>query len=149
MRLSARVLVRLEQAEATEPNPHYRDDIRVAWITALNAARGVSQPHVAATYSVLGLHPLNVWPAIVERRKAELGALYEEFFGGSLPPKKPVQSVQAFEVVRRERTACPEWRPKKQAARNLQNSAPLYSVSSARDGSFNSESISQSGPCEK
>lgn len=92
--LSDRVLAHLEDAEAHEPNPHFRDDLRISWITVLNAARGAAEPHVAATYAVLGLHPSKVWPAIVARRKAQLGTLYEDFFGVSLPPKKPAQSVR-------------------------------------------------------
>jgi hypothetical protein len=92
-----RVLGRLWQAELHEPNPHFQCDYRIAWLTLLYAARGYSQPFVAATYSVLGLHPDKVWPAIVERRKALLGSLFEEFWGASVsvqtqPPKKPAQS---------------------------------------------------------
>lgn len=89
---AVRVLSRLEDAEARELNPHFRDDYRISWITVLNAVRGVAEPHVVATYAVLGLHPSKVWPAIVARRKAQLGPLYEEFFGVSLPPKKPCGS---------------------------------------------------------
>lgn len=90
--LARRVLARLERAEAYEVNPHLRDDYRISWITVLNAARGAAEPHVAATYAVLGLHPQKVWPAIVARRKAQLGPLYENFYGVSLPPKKPCRS---------------------------------------------------------
>jgi hypothetical protein len=98
-RLSAmtrRVLFRLEQAELSELNPHLRDDYRIAWIVALYAMSGDSQPLVAATYRVLGLHPEKVWSAIVARRKAYLGPLYEEFWGAELPPKKPVQGELCF-----------------------------------------------------
>jgi hypothetical protein len=92
--LVERVLAELERAEAREVNPHFRDDIRIAWITVLRAARGEPSPHVSATYTVLGLHPDRAWFAIVERRKALLGSLYEEWFGVELPPKKPSQSVR-------------------------------------------------------
>lgn len=103
--LTRRILSRLEQAEASEPNPHLQCDYRIAWITVLYASRGYSSPHVCACYRVLGLHPARVWPAIVARRKARLGSLYEQFFGGcagvplefgqaQLPPKKPVVSVR-------------------------------------------------------
>lgn len=90
------VLLRIEEAEAREPSPHFQDDYRIAWITVLNAARGDSQPHTLATYAVLGLHPDKVWPAIEARRRAMLGADYDkffakDFFAGS-SPKKPVQS---------------------------------------------------------
>jgi hypothetical protein len=93
-----RILARLEYAEAHESNPHLQDDYRIAWITVLYAARGEPQPQVAATYAVLGLHPDKVWPAIVARRKAMLGADYDKFFAEH-PPKKPVKSV----TVREER----------------------------------------------
>lgn len=92
--LTERVLARLDDLEWREANPHYQDDYRIAWITVLRASRGETIPHVSATYSVLGLHPEKVWPAIVERRRAILGPLYEEFFGVALPPKKPVSSVR-------------------------------------------------------
>ena len=103
--ITRRILSRLEQAEASEPNPHYQCDYRIAWISVLAASRGYSSPHVCACYRVLGLHPARVWPAIVARRKARLGSLFEQFFGGcegvtsqsdlaSLPPKKPVVSVR-------------------------------------------------------
>ena len=96
-----RVLARLEQRERKEIDPWVRDDIRIAWITVLYAARGESQPHVAASYQVLGLHPDKVWPAIVARRKTQLGRYYEEFFGEELPPKKPA----AREAIARIRLA--------------------------------------------
>lgn len=91
-----RILSRLETAESQEPNPHFQADYRIAWITLKRADRGEKIPHVSATYAVIGLHPDKVWAAIVERRKALLGPLYEEFFGATLPPKKPVRSVRIF-----------------------------------------------------
>lgn len=97
VKLSARVLLRLEEAEAREPDAHLRDDIRIAWITTLNAWRNEPQPFVSATYAVLGIHPDRVWTAIVERRKAILGAEYKNFFVGERSPKKPVQSVRRME----------------------------------------------------
>jgi hypothetical protein len=100
--MTRRVLFRLEQAELSELNPHLRDDYRIAWIVALYAMSGDSQPLVAATYRVLGLHPEKVWSAIVARRKADLGKEYSAWYDESglsvpesqswaLPPKKPVQ----------------------------------------------------------
>ena len=89
-RLSGRVCARLERAEACEPNPHYRDDLQIARLTVLYAASGeavLCSPHVLASYTVLGLHPDRVWPAIQERQRALLGS--EKFSGGKLPPKKP------------------------------------------------------------
>jgi hypothetical protein len=73
LELTNRVLVRLETAEAKELDPWMRDDIRIAWITTLYASQGNPQPHVDATYRVLGLHPDKVWPAILARREALLG----------------------------------------------------------------------------
>jgi len=97
--LVRRILLRLEQAEARELNPHFQDDYRIAWIAVLRASRGETEPLVSATYTVLGLHPDKVWPAIVARRHAQTGRHYEAIFGGDLypeasSPKKPVRSVR-------------------------------------------------------
>jgi hypothetical protein len=103
---SARVMLRLEQAEKSEENPHLRDDVRIAWIAVLKAFRGEPEPHVLATYIVLGLHPSEVWGAIEARRHAQLGADYNKVYTadgrllapdyldifGASSPKKPVQS---------------------------------------------------------
>jgi len=72
--LAERVLVRLEAAEHKESDVWLRDDIRIAWITTLYASRGNPQPHIDATYKVLGIHPDKVWPAICARRAAILGS---------------------------------------------------------------------------
>lgn len=121
--LADRILARLWDAELRELNPHLRDDYRIAWITVSLAERGNPIPHIEASYRVLGLHPENVWPAIVARRKADLGSLYEQFFGVSLPPKKPVESVRLLgEFI--ERRVGEQLRGKTNAARNG-NSAPL------------------------
>jgi hypothetical protein len=93
-RLSSRVLARLAQAEVSESNPHYRDDLTIAKLTVLYAWRGAAvlcSPHVLASYAVLGLHPDKVWPAIEARRIALIGS--EKFSGGKLPPKKPPVAV--------------------------------------------------------
>jgi hypothetical protein len=95
--LTRRILLRLEQAEAREPNPHLQDDYRIAWITVLNASRGQREPHVSASYTVLGLHPEKVWPSMVARRRADTGADYDKFFPSTdapSSPKKPVRSVR-------------------------------------------------------
>jgi hypothetical protein len=101
-KLVQRVLSRLERAEWHEPNPHFQDDYRIAWITVLRAFRGELLAHVSASYAVLGLHPDKVWPAILERRKALLGPLFpqEKFFGAD-PPKKPPQSERDPRSIRR------------------------------------------------
>ena len=88
---SQRVLSRLTEAYWQEPDPWLRDDLEIARLTVLHAARGegrLCSPHVLASYEVLGLHPEKVWPAIQAREKA-LGPL--EATGA--PPKKPAQSV--------------------------------------------------------
>jgi hypothetical protein len=102
-RLSGRVVKRLTQAEACEPNPHYRDDLQIARLTVHYAATGeavLCPPHVLASYAVLGLHPEKVWPAIEARRKALLGPLLEVLDAPQLrretPPKKAAQSVKLW-----------------------------------------------------
>jgi len=103
-RFSERVLARLEQFKSAEPNPHLRDDLHIAYLTALYAARGDAMdcPNDLATYATLGIRSAEVWPAIVARRKKDCGSLYPALYdendlwrGGdlhllSLPPKKPV-----------------------------------------------------------
>src|SRR6266852_664170 len=96
--LTSRILSRFERAEWRDPNAHLQDDYRIAWITLLRASRGESIPQVSATYAVLGLHPDKVWPSLLKRRKALLGAAYEEFWGVSLPPKKRARSAGSFPV---------------------------------------------------
>jgi hypothetical protein len=88
-----RVLDRLSAAEAQELNPWLRDDLRIARLTVAHAARGdavLCSPDVLASYTVLGLHPEKVWPAIEARRKA-LGPL-------DVPGvrKKPPRSVKLW-----------------------------------------------------
>jgi hypothetical protein len=92
---SARILHRLEEAERRELNPHFRDDIRIAWVTTLFALRSEPQPFVRATYACLGVHPDQVWPRIVAFRKWMLGAEYEAWVPETSSPKKPAQSVTA------------------------------------------------------
>jgi hypothetical protein len=89
------VIARLAQAEACESNAHYRDDIRIARLIVHYAATGEAKlcsPHELASYMVLGLHPDNVWPKILERRRALLGSNWEKFWR-QLPPKKPPVSA--------------------------------------------------------
>lgn len=89
-------MARLVQAEACEPGPHFRDDLRIARLIVHYAATGeavLCSPHVLATYMVLGLHPEKVWPAIQARRNA-LGLIE----GRAAPPvpKKPARSVSLW-----------------------------------------------------
>lgn len=96
-KFSGRILARLVEAEWLAVDPWVRDDYRIAYLTVLYAARKYPQPHVEATYRVLGIHPDKVWPALIERRKTLLGPWYESFQEKvleDLPPKKPVDSVR-------------------------------------------------------
>jgi hypothetical protein len=91
--LVRRILFRLSAAEAQEVDPWYRDDLRIARLTVAYAARGeavLCSPQVLATYSVLGLHPDKVWPAMQVRHEA-LG-----FSDAPVVPKKPPQSVKLW-----------------------------------------------------
>lgn len=74
-RFSDRILERLSQAEAHEPNSHLRTDYRIAFRTVLHSARGdaiLCTPHVLATYEVLGCHPDHVWRIVQYQRKEKL-----------------------------------------------------------------------------
>jgi hypothetical protein len=97
---SRRILSRLAAAETLEPDLWLRDDLEIARLTVLYAARGEAvecSPHVLASYMYLGLHPEKVWPAIQARRKALLGPLLEQACEvWSAPPKKPAQSVKLW-----------------------------------------------------
>lgn len=93
--LARRVIARLAHAEDCELNPHYRDDLRIARLTVAFAASGEARlcsPDVLASYTVLGLHPSKVWPAICARREALGGPLRT----AGAPPKKPAQSVKLW-----------------------------------------------------
>ena len=97
------ILAYLTQQEALERDPWIRDDLRISWITVLNASRGHSQPFVDASYRVLGIHPEKVWPAILARCKALLGPAGESHrthktpeLPGLLLLKKPPKSVRSI-----------------------------------------------------
>jgi hypothetical protein len=102
---SDRTLVRLVEAEARETDAWFRDDYRIARVTVGLARKGSPIPHIEATYRVLGVHPDQVWPRIMARRHAILGADYEAFFGGQSSPKKPVGSVRLEDFERRKNAA--------------------------------------------
>jgi len=105
-KLVQRILSRLEVAEWREPNPHLQADYRIAWIAVLRAWRGERLPHVSATYTVVGLHPAKVWPAILGRRKALLGPLFVPADSRDVwPPKKPARPE-----------TLPGWHARKRAA---------------------------------
>src|SRR5579872_4845910 len=91
-RLAGRVAARLSQAEVSESNPHYRDDLKIAKLTVLYASTGeavLCSPDVLASYMTLGCHPSQVWPRIQARRQALLGH-------SDTPPKKRAQSVKLW-----------------------------------------------------
>jgi hypothetical protein len=105
-RLVERILFHLAYTEAHEANPHFRTDIRIAWIAVKWASDGIPElspyrllpPHVAATFAVLNCHPDEVWPRILQVRQEKLGAEYSEWYdasGISKPdiPKKKSESV--------------------------------------------------------
>ncbi len=104
--LTDRVLVCLEKAETKEADPWYRDDIRIAWLTTLYASQGNPQPHVDATYRVLGLHPSKVWPAILRNREALLGKEFG-FIGADGPPTSQTANNQVGELSASERRLAP------------------------------------------
>jgi hypothetical protein len=105
---SDRLVARLLKAETHEPDAWFRDDYRIARVTVGLARKDSPIPHIEATYCVLGLHPDNVWPAIIARRKAQLGSMYLDFYDENdlwrvedlslltLPAKKAVQSERLF-----------------------------------------------------
>jgi len=98
-RLCERVIARLVQAEVCEPNPHFRDDLKIARLTVAYAASGeavLCSPHVLASYAVLGLHPEKVWPAILARRTALGLPLLMEDADDARVRKKPPQSVKLW-----------------------------------------------------
>ena len=107
------MLLRLEQAEKKEIDPRYRDDIRIAWITAHWAQHGVPEwslhrdtnPHVAATWQVLHCHPEQVWPRVIGAREAKLGKLHSQVWGVASSPRKPVQSVKLDATARKNSAA--------------------------------------------
>jgi hypothetical protein len=87
----ARVLARLIQSEAHEPDVWLRDDYRQAFITLDLALKGNTMPFVVASYQMYGLHPDKVWPARIARRKALLGKEYEAIAGEpALPLVSPL-----------------------------------------------------------
>ena len=95
------ILSYLEWAEAETADPHLQDDIRIAWLCVLLAARGAPNPHVLATYEILGVHPDKVFPKLEQMRRAKLGTLYETFYpSAALPPRKTPQRAVAPPAVK-------------------------------------------------
>ena len=96
--LVRRILSRLATAQAQETNPWLRDDLRIARLMVTYAARGDAvccSPDVLASYTVFGLHPEKVWPAIQARRRRRFWGHVRKVSGA--PPKKPPQSVKLWD----------------------------------------------------
>lgn len=99
-----RILARLVQlaARAHDVDIRLSDDYRQAFVIVSLAERGNPIPFVESSYICYGLHPDKLWPAIVARRKADLGKEYSRWYDendnlrlGDLfsAPRKPVQST--------------------------------------------------------
>lgn len=76
-----RVLARLVQLEAHEPQAHYRDDYRIAWQIVHHSQKGdavLCMVAVLAWQSVLGVHPDRAYEKHMERRKAILGPKFTQ-----------------------------------------------------------------------
>jgi hypothetical protein len=86
-----RVLARLVQAEAHAETVPGRQHWRQCFITVSLAAKGSPIPFVESSLICYGLHPDKLWPAIVARRKAELGTEYSLWYdaAGNLRPDAP------------------------------------------------------------
>ena len=91
--LSTRVLAYLADAEAREPQPWFRDDIRISWLTVLHCAEGIADPWRFAFWQYLGATPEKIIPQLTSR--AEAHAAMEL-------AKKPVQSES---LPRKEKSA--------------------------------------------
>lgn len=104
-----RIIKYLLRAQSKEPDAHLRDDYHMARMIVAKAAQGEKHPFRDACLEYLGLMPDKVWPAIVARRKAQLGNCYalfydendlrrrgdlENFLSSGLPKKKPSGSVR-------------------------------------------------------
>jgi lambda repressor-like predicted transcriptional regulator len=71
-----RIIARMMQQEAREPENDFKTDRRIATLTVIHAVRGDAvkcTPQVLASYEVIGCHPDQVWPRILARRAAMLG----------------------------------------------------------------------------
>jgi hypothetical protein len=103
---ACRILDRLWEAEKSEPDVHLRSDYRQAFICVSLASRGEPQPFITSSYRIFGVHPDNVWPEIMAKRKAKLGKEFPDWFdqAGNLKPdipgKKPAPYVPDEQVER-------------------------------------------------
>jgi len=106
-----RVIARLDEAELREPDIWFRQDVRQARIVVALARKGDPAPLVTSSYTVYGLHPDNVWPAILAKSRAKLGREYSEWFDASgmmkpdIPKKPSIYIDEEAERATRERLA--------------------------------------------
>lgn len=81
-RVSERVLCRIAQAEAREPDPWIRDDYRVAWLTVLRASEGCPDPFGLAFWGYYGTswqRAVKFWQERTAVRDKLLGAGLDSF----------------------------------------------------------------------
>lgn len=101
--LSFHVMAYLEKAERKEENVWLKEDIRQAWTVCSMAERGMPDPFVQSSYKIYGIHPDDVWPAIMARRRAKLGKEFSAWYdaAGNLKPetpkKPPVREAEKYE----------------------------------------------------
>jgi hypothetical protein len=96
-RFSERVLQRLFEARAKEPNPHLEDDLVVAWHSVCFASQGNPTPHVDASYKVFSCHPDFVFARITAWRKAKLGIEYRRWFDEAGNPRPSYPNVPDYD----------------------------------------------------
>lgn len=75
-----RVLARLVQAEAHEPDVWERENYRQSAMVVSLARRGNTEPFTVSSYQMYGVHPDKLHAKIVARRKADLGKEYSRWY---------------------------------------------------------------------
>jgi len=114
-----RITARVQECIDKERDFWLRDDYQIAWLTVRWSFKGVPEwncnsdhPYVAETFTVLQRHPDDVWPVIMENRKARLGKDYSDWYDASgmmkpdIPKKKPAIVIdEEAERATRERLA--------------------------------------------
>lgn len=108
------ILQYLSRAEWAEIDPWLRDDLRIAWLTVLYANRGAAEPFVLASYRVLGIHPDKLQAAIDDRRRSQLGRMYDQVML-DLPARKPTRSDRRRLGSKRESGVRHDAQPRRKA----------------------------------
>jgi|SRR5215471_4330469 len=78
-------------AELAEQDRQLQTDLSIAWLTVALVYRGDAtncNAHVLATYRVLGCHPDEVWPTIVNNRRAKLAKEFDAWYEANGMPKQ-------------------------------------------------------------